>query len=289
MGRLYAVEGRLGDWVVDNTNYVLRDPNKNIILYPGEDDDPDSAFIVCGNTVFYGDGHIDGACRNGLTVNQNNPKKIDSYPSDPVWSIDKDGKADFSNPESTMTVKQITIPGGTSLTGSSWNLPAGTTMEWGGETLSVNNEGFNFSGNVSISGNATFEDNININSGKGISIGSGQGIVELNQNGIHIGQGIRLSTSGNTELPTTKFTGTVDMNGEKIKGADEITCKDLTCQSLSISDSFLFKGEFIEDYIKNLIKTDDLLSYIRSNLSVTIGDTITPAVGSAHHHTASIS
>ena len=214
LGRMYATGGRIGDWVVDTENYVFRDPFYNIILRAGRGIGSDNSYIKCGNTVFYGDGHIDGACAKGMTWSDN-MRQIENLPYEPAWSISADGEAHFRNNKSEFAAKTIYLgggatAGGATFSGNSCILPNNAEINFGDKSLSLDESGkFNFSsgaiidGEVKITGDAQFDGDLSLKSNSKLQIGD----TTVSDNGISIGSSIWLRGQS-AHLPALTNIGT---------------------------------------------------------------------------------
>lgn len=255
-GRIYSRKGRLGDWVV--TTNELKDIYEHIVLKPSNDPNPNNARasqIKLGknangwNLTLYGDGSITG---------QN-------------WSIDADGESHFTNPNNTVVCSEATI-GGATLTGSDWNLPAGTKLNWGGCTLAIEGGGFNFTGGASFKDECFFEDKINVSDQVEVG-GSGGAIISSS----HIyfggqGGGYGFTSSGAAKFGATELNGALNMSNNNIT-----SCNTITANTAHISSIYV-GNQTLEAYIQSIVGS----MTISGSTSSQVGE------GTDHYHTFSV-
>lgn len=260
-GRVYGTGGRIGDWVIDDEEDVLRDPYSTLKLKPnirGQGREK-TGYILSGRTIIWGDGSIDGACQGS------DPQS--GLPNNPNWWIEADGTAHFNGTNSTYKGSSYTA-GSTSVTttgvSTTGTVSAGTVSGTTGT----------FSGNVNISGTLsanTYYAGTNIFNSGGISIGNSS------------------ITSGTATLGSTTLNGGLNLNGNAIQGATNITASgSITIDSANIrtaaftsvtSTSYFVGGQPLDAYIESIVNS------ILANKTINIyGVSGSPSSGTSHTH-----
>ena len=231
--KIYTKEGRIGDWVI--TTHELRDIKQHIVLDPADNTNPDNARasqIKLGhnpsnntwNLRLIGDGSIEG----------------------PDWSITAGGVATFSNSNNEFTCKVIHM-GSSTLTDAAWDLPANSRIKWGSQTLSINDNGFNFSGSASFTGHVNFEDDINLNSGKKITV-SNTAVVAGDH--IYFTSGYGFYSNGNAKFGTTEFgTNSITSVGN-VTSSGEVSANVIRGNSIYIGNQSL--TAYIQSVVQNM-------------------------------------
>ena len=256
--KIYTKEGRIGDWVI--TTHELRDIKQHIVLDPADTNNPDNARasqIKLGhnpssntwNLKLIGDGSIEG----------------------PDWSITAGGVATFSNSNNEFTCKVIHM-GSSTLTEGNWDLPADSRIKWGNQTLSINANGFNFSGSASFTGHVNFEDDINLNSGKKITV-SNTAVVAGDH--IYFTSGYGFYGNGNAKFGTTEF-GT-----NSITSVGNITSSGEVSANVIRGNSIYIGNQSLTAYIQSVVQS------MTFSLSGTTG--YEQQDGSHHYHNVTVS
>lgn len=215
VGKMYASGGRIGDWIVDDD--ILRDPYQTIKFKPnilGRTHEK-TGYILSGRTIFYGDGSVDGACQG------DDPNS--GLPISPMWTIDKDGVANFKSASNTFTGSVYT---GSNSSGNSLT-SAGLTASSG--TIS----GLLKTSNLNVSESSTFK-NLNctgtITADNQISARGGI----LMGGTLSFGSGVTSIGASSATLPGgTDIQGSLTINGN-LNGVTTLYCDDIRVGSQTL-------------------------------------------------------
>ena len=199
-GKIYSKKGRLGDWVINETD--LRDITSNIILHPASlsSSSASSSYIKIGknnnnyNLEIIGDGSMHGPRKPG-----------DAQTRPYYWSISSTGQAYFDHPENVVRAQTVYLGSGNnspSITSAGLSFPEGTHIAVGSKTLSIGPSGFSFNGNVGFT-------NSEVDFGNGAFIRSGQFITSNGGTTLSVGPGgVSFgSASGQQTLNSSGFSG----------------------------------------------------------------------------------
>lgn len=168
---VYVRKGRIGDWSI--TTSELKDINGHIVLHPAHSPSDDGllSWISLGhdNLRLYGDGSID-------SLN---------------WSIDKNGKARFSNSGNHFVATTFMTPSGDFFGRGGLVLNNDSSVQIGNQKLHIyaNGGGMEFSGDLRIDGDIYGQKSLKFPYGGRIEMGPNATDALLTRGGLNFGQG----------------------------------------------------------------------------------------------------